>query len=221
MSVWVLGSLGPLQLNSKGANQALAAERMGVATHLVSNQDALIHADMTGWRVFLAHTETPADAIAAFFTTPAAQAGRKILNIAPIVPDARVLFDLSDMLIFGQAEFGAFLQLDREPDGIDDLLPIQPLLVRHNQAAVIILDGIGTIAVWADRTMLVESFAPEPMSAGLPADCICGAIAAAVAQGIGPERAMTLASAAAASLAAADAIPDRTEIEAVIEAAGR
>ena len=133
---------------------------------------------------------------------------------------ARALFDLSDMLIFGQAEFAAFLQLDREPDGLDDLLPIQPLLVRHNQAAVVILDGIGTVAVWADRTMLVPAFTPEPISAGLPADCICGAIAAAVAQGIGPERAMTLAC-AAASLAAEDAIPDRAEIEAIIEAAGR
>jgi ribokinase len=220
MSVWVLSSLGALKLNSKGVNQALAAERMGVPTHLVATPDMLKHADMTDGRVFLAQTETPADAIAAFLAAPAAQTGRKILNIAPIVPDARALFDLSDMLIFGQAEFAAFLQLDREPDGLDDLLPIQPLLVRHNQAAVVILDGIGTVAVWADRTMLVPAFTPEPISAGLPADCICGAIAAAVAQGIGPERAMTLAC-AAASLAAEDAIPDRAEIEAIIEAAGR
>jgi ribokinase len=220
MSVWVLGSLGPVKLKSKGVNQALAAERMGAATHLITTRDALDQTDMTGGRVFLAQLETPGDAIAAFFKTSAAQGGRKILNMAPITSDAKALFDLSDMLIFGQKEFAAFLQLDREPDGIESLSPIQPFLTRPNQAAVVILDGTGTVAVWADRTMLVPCFTADPMSADLPADCICGVIAAAVAQGIGPEQAMTLAC-AAACLAATDAIPFRAEIEALIEKAGR
>ncbi len=214
MSVWVLG------LSGKGTNQAVAAQRMGVRAHLISRHDVPIDADMTGGLVFLAQTEAPADAIAAFFATPAAQGGRKILNIAPMVRDARALLDLSDMAIVGQAEFAAFLQLDREPNSIDDLLPIQPMLTRHNQAAVVILDGVGTVAVWADRTMLVGSLSPEQMSAGLAADCICGTVAAAVAQGIGPERAMTLAC-AAASLAATGTIPTRAEIEAEIAATGR
>jgi ribokinase len=219
MSVWVLGSLGHDQLNSKGVHQARAAERMGASTHLVATREALKQADMTGGKVFLAQLETPPDAIAAFFMAPAAQGGRKILNMAPHAEHGEVLFGLADMLIFGQADFATFLQLDREPDGIESLLPIQPRLTRHNQAAVVIVDGVGTVAVWADRTMLVPCFTPDPTSTGLPADCICGAIAAAVAQRIGPERAMTLAC-AAASLAV-DVVPTRAEIEAVIEAAGR
>jgi ribokinase len=219
MSVWVLGSLGHDQLNSKGVHQARTAERMGVSTHLVATRDALKQADMTGGKVFLAQLETPPDAIAAFFAAPAAHGGRKILNMAPHAERGEVLFGLSDMLIFGQADFAAFLQLDREPDSVERLLPVQPRLSRHNQAAVVILDGIGTVAVWADRTMLVPCFTPDTISTGLPADCVCGTIAAAVAQGIGPERAMTLAC-AAASLAV-DVVPTRAEIEAVIEAAGR
>jgi ribokinase len=220
MSVWVLGSLGPVKLKSRAINQALAAERMGATTHLITTHDMLDHTDMMGGRVFLAQLETPAGAIAAFFKTPAAQGGRKILNMAPTTSDAKTLFDLSDMLIFGQKEFAAFLKLDREPDGIDDLSPIQPLLTRHNQAAVVILDGVGTVAVWADRTMLAPCFTADPTSVDLPADCICGVIAAAVAQGIGPEQAMTLAC-AAACLATTDAIPFRAEIDALIEKAGR
>jgi sugar/nucleoside kinase (ribokinase family) len=220
MSVWVLGLPGPVQANGKAVNQAFAAERMGAPTQLIATRDALNNSDMTGGRVFLSQLETPAEDIAAFFAMPTAQQGRKILHMAPITADAKALFDLSDMLIFGQAEFAAFLRLDNEPQSIDDLLPIQPLLIRHNQAAVIILDGIGTVAVWADRTMQVDSFTPDPISAGPPADCICGTIAAAVAQGIGPDRAMTLAC-AAASLATQDIAPSRTQIEAVIEAAGR
>jgi sugar/nucleoside kinase (ribokinase family) len=220
MSVWVLGSPGPVQPNGKAVNQAFAAERMGAPTQLVASRDALSDADMTGGLVFLAQLETSTDDIAAFFATAAAQQGRKIVHMAPMTAEAKTLFDLSDMAIFGQAELAAFLQLDNEPSNIDDLLPIQPLLTRHNQAAVVILNGIGTVAVWADRTMLVDSFTLDPISAGLPADCICGTIAAAVAQGIGPDRAMTLAC-AAASLAIQDILPSRTEIEAVIDTAGR
>jgi len=219
MSVWVLSSFGQDRPNGKGVRQALAAERMGVPTHLVATRDALKQADMTGGKVYLTQLETPPDAIAAFFAAPAAQGGRKILNMAPHAEHGEILFGLSDMLIFGQADFAAFLQLDREPDSVESLLPIQPRLTRHNQAAVTILDGIGTVAVWADRTMLVPCFTPNRMSTGLAADCICGAIAAAVAQGIGPERAMTLAC-SAASLAV-DVVPTRAEIEAAIAAAGR
>src|ERR1700744_2811999 len=110
MSVWVLGSLGHDQLNSRGVHQARAAERMGTPTHLIATRDALKQADMTGGKVFLAQLETPADAIAAFFAAPAAHGGRKILNMTP--PHAEhgeVLFGLADMLIFGQADFAAFL----------------------------------------------------------------------------------------------------------------
>jgi ribokinase len=220
MSVWVLGSPDLAQPNGKAVNQAFASERMGAPTQLIATRDTLNDADMTGGLVFLAQLETPTDDIAAFFANAAAQQGRKILHMAPITAQAKTLFDLSDMAIFGQAEFAAFLQLDSEPHKIGDLLPIQPLLTRHNQAAVVILDGIGAVAVWADRTMLVRSFTLDPISAGLPADCICGTIAAAVAQGIGPDGAMTLAC-AAASLTTQDIAPSRTQIEAVIEAAGR
>ena len=146
--------------------------------------------------------------------------GRKILNMTPYAESGGALFGESDMLIFGQSDFAAFMQLDREPLTADSLLPIQPLLTRHNQAAVVILDGIGIVAVWADRTMLVQSFAPGPISKGLAADCICGVIAAAVEQGVGPEQAMTLAC-AAATHAAMGVIPAREEIERTIAAAGR
>jgi ribokinase len=220
MSVWVLGSLAPPQPNSKGVNQALAAERMGSRTHLIATREALDSAELTGGKVFLAQLETPADAIAQFFAIPAAQAGRKILNMSPATEAGHSLIGQADMLIFGQSDFAAFMQLDCEPWTVERLLPIQPLLTRHNQAAVVILDGIGTVAIWADRTMLVGSFTPDAISEGLPADCICGVIAAAVEQGIGPERAMTLAC-AAASEAATNAIPVRAQIERRIEAAGR
>ena len=220
MSVWVLGSLVPICPNDKCVNHALAVEHMGSRAHLIASHAALESADMAGGKVFLAQLETPADAIAQFFATQAAQGGRKILNMAPAAASGRALSAQADMLIFGQADFAAFMHLDAEPRTVEDLLPVQSLLTRHNQAAVVILDGIGTVAVWADRTMAVRAFTPEPMSAGTPADCICGVIAAAVEQGIGPERAMTLACAAAAQ-AARGAIPTRAQIERVIAAAGR
>ncbi|MGI4880613.1 MAG: ribokinase [Janthinobacterium lividum] len=195
-----------------GANRAVSPDRVAGAT-------------LAGGRVFLAQLETPVAAIAAFFATPAAQAGRKILNTAPALADGARLFDHADMLIFNQQEFAAYLQLDREPEAVDELLVVRRLLTRPNQAAVVTLGARGSAAIWADRTMFVESFAADAVDTSGAGDCFCGAVAAAVDQGIGPERAMTLAN-AAASLAvraagAAAAMPVLVDVERLIVASGR
>ena len=67
MSVWVLGSLAPHPLDSKGVNQALAAERMGSRTHLIATREMLGSADMTDGKVFLAHLGNPAGCSHAIF----------------------------------------------------------------------------------------------------------------------------------------------------------
>jgi ribokinase len=184
------------------------------------------NAKRSGGRVFLAQLETNIDAIAAFFATPEAQAGRKILNTAPAVPEGARLFGQTDMLIFNQSEFATYLQLDAEPETVEELLVVRRLLTRPNQAAVVTLGKGGAAAIWADREMFVPAFpVAEPADTSGAGDCFCGVIAAAVDQGIGPERAMTLANAAAAlsvqARGAAPSMPAAADVTAAILAAGR
>lgn len=170
-------------------------------------------------RVFLAQLETPIEATEAFFTTEAAQKGRKILNAAPALAEGARLFAMADMLIFNQAEFATYLQLDAEPRDVEALLPVRRLLTRPNQAAVVTFGAIGAAAIWADRTLFVEAFPTTPVDTTGAGDCFCGTVAAAVDQGIGPERALALAN-AAASLStmepgASTSMPSRARIDAL------
>ncbi len=178
-----------------------------------------------GARVVLAKLETPVAAIQALFSAQAARSARKILNAAPAVAGGAALFPLADMIIFNQSEVAAYLQLDREPQSLEALLPVRRFLTRPNQAAVVTLGALGAAAIWADRTLLVDGFAVEPLDTTGAGDCLCGVIAAAVANGIGPERALTLANAGAAlstlKPGAAQAVPDWEQIEAFVAASGR
>ncbi len=195
-----------------GANAALGA------LDLVSKMPARS-------RVALAQLETPIAAIEAFFSAQAAASARKILNAAPALPEAAALFPLADMIIFNQSEVATYLQLDCEPQSLEALLPVRRFLTRPNQAAVVTLGALGAAAIWADRTLRVDGFAVDPLDTTGAGDCLCGVIAGAVANGIGPERALTLANAAAAlstlTPGAAQAIPRWDQIEAFVAAAGR
>jgi ribokinase len=176
-------------------------------------------------RVALAQLETPVAAIEAFFSAPAAGSARKILNAAPAVAGGAALFPLADMIIFNQSELATYLQSDSEPQSLEALLPVRRFLTRPNQAAVVTLGALGAAAIWADRTLLVEGFAVEPLDTTGAGDCLCGVIAGAVANGVGPERALTLANAAAAlstlTPGAAQAIPQWDQVEAFVAASGR
>jgi len=178
-----------------------------------------------GARVVLAQLETPVAAIEAVFSSEAARSARKILNAAPAVADGAALFPLADMIIFNQSELATYLQLDQEPQALEALLPVRRFLTRPNQAAVVTLGALGAATIWADRTLVVEGFAVDPVDTTGAGDCLCGVIAGAVANGIGPERALTLANAAAAlstlTPGAAQAIPLWDQIEAFVAAAGR
>lgn len=171
-------------------------------------------------RVLLVQLENDIDAIAALFASDEVAGMRKILNTAPAVPGGDRLFGLTDMLIFNQSEFATYLQLDKEPQTVAELLVVRKLLTRPNQAAVVTLGAMGAAAIWADRAIfsagLAASSVVDTSGAG---DCFCGVVAACVDQGIGPEDALRLAN-AAASLSvtrhgAAPSMPSRAEVDAL------
>lgn len=174
-------------------------------------------------RVLLVQLETDIDEIAALLASEAAAPVRKILNAAPAILPGSRLFDLCDMLIFNQTEFADYLGLDREPEGLDDLLVSRRLLTRPNQAVVVTLGAIGSAAVWADRAIFAPAIRAETVvDTSGAGDCFCGVVAACVDQGIGLEDALRLANAAASisvgRRGAAPSMPRRAEVDALVTA---
>lgn len=174
-------------------------------------------------RVLLVQLENDVDELAALFASEAAWPVRKILNAAPAVPAGSRLFHLSDMLIFNQSECAEYLQLDREPENLDDLLVARRLLTRPGQAVVVTLGAAGSAAVWADRAIFSPAIRAEAVvDTSGAGDCFCGTIAACVDQGIGAQDALRLANAAAslsvAKKGAAPSMPMRREVDALVAA---
>ncbi|KQM14745.1 ribokinase [Novosphingobium sp. Leaf2] len=174
-------------------------------------------------RVLLVQLENDVDEIARLLASAPAASLRKILNAAPAIPAGAALFGLADMLIFNQTEFADYLQLDREPETLDDVLVARRLLGRPNQAVVVTLGAIGSVAVWANDAIFSPAIpAPVVMDTSGAGDCFCGVIAACVDQGIGPQDALRLANAAASlsvrARGAAPSMPDRAAVDALVAA---
>jgi ribokinase len=191
-----------------GANR-LATTEMALA---VLNPDT---------RVLLMQLQTDIDAMAALLSHEASAQALKIVNFAPALPEGRRLFDLTDMFIFNQSEFAKYLQLDREPEDLQDLLVARRVLTRPNQAVVVTLGASGSAAVWADKQMVSPGLAiDDVVDTSGAGDCFCGVVAACVDQGIGFESALRLANAAAAlsvtSRGAAPSIPARSAVNAFL-----
>ena len=183
--------------------------------------DAVRRARLAGGRVFLAQLETDVAAIEAFFATPEAQAGLKIVNTAPAVPEGARLFASADMLIFNEQEFAFYCGLDAEPRRVDELRVVRSRLARPGQIAIVTLGSRGAVAIAADREIVVPPFpVAAPLDTSGAGDCFCGALAAALDAGLGLERAMTLASAAASlsvrAAGAAPSMPLRADVERLI-----
>lgn len=193
------------------------------AANLAARADNGIAAIDAETRVLLVQLETDVDQIAALFASDAAAPLRKIVNAAPAIPAGSRLFDLADMLIFNQSEFADYLQLDREPESLEDLKVASRLLTRPNQAVVVTLGAVGSAAVWADRAIFVPAVHAEVVvDTSGAGDCFCGVLAACVDQGIGVDEALRLAN-AAASLSvgrrgAAPSMPTRAQVDALVAA---
>jgi hypothetical protein len=179
------------------AESAVAIDKVAIVADASDTGVTLAGAILPGMRAVLAAAEVPLALIGAAFSSPSGRTARKIVDVANGGAASLRLFDVADMLIFTPAAIAGALDLPVEPHDTSALAAVRKLLVRPNQAAVIRFPGRGAAALWADRTTFVAS-----ADAGDHADAAArfsGTIAAAVAQGIGPEPALVAAMVAAAS----------------------
>jgi ribokinase len=165
-------------------------------------------------RVFLTQFETPPPVIEAFFRTPAAQAGTKILNAAPALMEGKYLFPLADILIVNETELAHFS--GHKIGALDDVVPAARALSSTNQTIIVTLGADGAMAVKAEGANHVPGHAVVAIDTVGAGDCFCGVFAASLAEGAPLAEAMRLANTAAAlsvgRFGAAQSMPTRQEV---------
>jgi ribokinase len=164
-----------------------------------------------GAAVYLAQLEVPAPAAAAMFRS-AAPGSVRILNAAPAAPEGRALLPLLDILVVNRRELAAYAGAGLEPAGA-----ARSLIRRDDQIVVVTLGAEGALAVGPTRTIRVPGRTARVVDTTGAGDCFVGVFAAALAEGLGLERALGLANLAASlsvEVEGADAAPARAAVEA-------
>lgn len=168
--------------------------------------------------LMLAQLEVPVAVIAAAF---ARAAGPRLLNAAPFIPAARVLFAHTDILIINQHELAGYADLPAVTGPAEAIVAARTLRAHPQQQIVVTLGGQGAVAVSGDTAIHAPALPVTPRDTVGAGDCFCGALAALIAEGMGLAAALPIANAAAAlctqTVGAIPAMPARA---AVIAAAG-
>lgn len=153
--------------------------------------------------------------------------GLVLVNPAPVRGDgdgnplpARV-----DVLLPNRSELAALLGL--APDALTAVEDVARAArgLRGAGAVLVTLGAQGALLVEGGDSTLIPPFPVDAVDTTAAGDCFCGALACALADGEGLERAATLAAAAAALSTtrpgAQPSLPDRDEVEAFLAASGR
>jgi ribokinase len=191
-----------------GANLALTADHVPDLSALNAH-------------VFLSQLETPVAVVAGMFADPRAEAGVRILNAAPALPEGRVLFDLADILVVNETELMSYAGL-APAEGVTDRLAEAgaSLIARPGQVVVVTLGAAGAAIVQCDGLRLIPGRPAPVIDTTGAGDCFCGVLAAELDRGAKLEAAVAFANAAAAvsvtRLGAAASAPTRAEVEAFL-----
>lgn len=123
----------------------------------------------------------------------------RILNAAPAVAGAEVLFEHADIIVVNALELAAFAGV-APPSG--DLAAVsaaaRKLIRKDDQCVIVTLGAQGALAVRHDSRLQVPAVPVVPVDTIGAGDCFCGALAALLDEGRLIEEALPWASAAAA-----------------------
>lgn len=218
MTVCVLAPAGASEPSRWATEQVSAAIGFGAEACLVGFQDGEWPALPDQCRVLLFQDTHEPRALAAFLKAPPLVGKRRILALRN--PDehdpaqALALFACADMVILDPACVARLFGLDREPDTVQELAVLRPVLTLSNQAAVVTLGSGGAVAIWTDRHMESPPIQHQAMAA--KADPFCAIVSACVDLGIGPEPALRYALAGRALQAQGKPMPTRAALDAAL-----
>jgi len=175
--------------------------------------------------VALAQMETPPTVIAAFLSHARRAGVTTLLNAAPANNDVPALLPLTDVLIVNESELAL---LSGQPLGtVASDASLENAITESDLssvATIIVTLGANGAAVWHRRTLVrIAGHSVKVVDTTGAGDCFCGYLAAALARGDALETAIVEANIAAAmavrSLGAASAMPPRSLVLSVANAA--
>lgn len=205
--IWVASNGDNSIVVDPGANAELSAAE--VAQHLPKAA------------VYLVQCEIPSPAAVAFLEGARERGGVRLLNLAPVPPDASRLLALADVVIVNERE----LETTLEQIGAGGSMPIavaeraHRLLASPSQTVIVTLGAAGaTVVTRTDSVHVPARKAPVVDTTGA-GDAFCGALAAELAAGQGLASAVRNATLAASIVVgragAAPAMPTLAELAAL------
>lgn len=194
------------------------------ANHAVTPEPADLEL-LTGHAVYLSQLEVPPAAVEAFFGSPPAQSGRRLLNAAPARADAGPILALADIVIVNETELATYCSLAEAPASMPAIeSAARTLIAGPAQTIVVTLGAEGALAVSTDNTRTVPGRRVEAIDTTGAGDCFCGAMAAALDSGAPLADALEFATAAAAIAVtrsgAGPSMPTAADLEAFRAAGG-
>jgi ribokinase len=202
--IWVSAAGENMIVVVPGANHAFGPDALGDLPE--------------GASVLLSQFEMPLETIRAFFSAPAAKAGRKIINAAPALAGGKPLFALADIVILNEVELSAFSDsgLPEISDHETLIAQARTLMSRPEQIIIVTIGAAGAIAVSGSEWFHVSGREAPVVDTTGAGDCFCGALAAALDDGLELREAINFAN-LSASLAvgrkgAGPAMPTRAEV---------
>jgi ribokinase len=164
-------------------------------------------------KVCLAQLETPIEAVDAFLKHAGDRGSICILNTAPAVAGAQVLFKRADILVLNETELATYAG-----EGEDIAAMARGLIARPGQNIIVTLGDQGARVISASWDLHMPARPVEVIDTTGAGDCFCGVLAAAVSQGVPLAEAVGRANGAAAIAVgrpgAALAAPTLAELEA-------
>jgi ribokinase len=167
-------------------------------------------------RVHLAQLETPIEAIKSFFDLGRWNGAVNILNTAPAVAGAEVLFPLADIIVLNETELQAYAGLSDHHTA-----RARKLISNDRQKIIVTLGADGACSVSVADAVIVPARTVAVVDTTGAGDTFCGVLAAGLAEGRELAGALTRANAAAAiSVTRAGAglsAPTLAELEALLK----
>src|SRR6266700_3745373 len=213
----------------KGANQAVAAAKLGAATTLICRlgKDAFgdeLKAFLAAQRVDLTFVQDTAEAhtgtaISAFFKRARAAGATTILNPAPAIEFSRELVDLVDILILNETELGFLTKTElRDTDDYPRFIEAaRSLQISKDKIICVTLGKRGIVALIDGQPHTDLGRAVKAVDTTGAGDCFVGAVAALLADGQPVRSAFGYANIAASicvqRMGVAPSMPTAAEVE--------
>lgn len=160
--------------------------------------------------------ETPIETTKQLFNEARKIGAKTILNAAPAILDAEVLFPLVDYLIVNETELSVFARTEI-PKTREEVVGVMKKLQKNVKNIVATLGSKGAVALLKEEVITLNGHKVKAVDATAAGDCFVGAFAVALQNDKIIKQAMDFANAAAAisvqRFGASSSLPTKTEVD--------